>query len=95
MSKKEKWKTFGKNTGQAFKNFGSAMAQTARIAFGEDKVDEEGNSKLKKVWTKTGKGFGEAGKSLGQAAAGTFESEEKPKEPENNPDVDKDGAIDV
>ena len=78
MSKKEKWKAFGKSTGQAFKNFGQSMAQTARIVIGgETKVDEEGNSKLKKTWTKTGKGFGTAGKSLGQAAASTFESEEK------------------
>jgi len=81
MSKKEKWKVFGKSTGQAFKNFGQSIAQTARIVIrGEEKVDEEGHSKLKKTWTKTGKGFGTAGKSLGQAAAGTFECEEKEAE---------------
>ncbi len=93
MSRKESWKKFGKNTGNAFKNFGKSIATTAKIVLGdEEKVDEQGNSKLKQTWSKTGKGFGEAGKSLGEAAEETVAPE---KENENNPDIDKDGAIDV
>ena len=89
---KEKWKTFGKSTGQAFKNFGKAMATTAKVVVGKEKNDEEenGKSKLKNAWTKTGKGFGKAGSNLGKAAAGTFQSDEPSKE-----GVDKDGAVDV
>ncbi len=89
---KEKWKTFGKNTGQAFKNFGKAMATTAKVVVGNEKndVDENGESKLKSAWKKTGKGFGAAGSSLGKAAAGTFQSDEPSKE-----GIDKDGAVDV
>lgn len=94
MSKKENWKNFGKNTGQAFVNFGKSVAKTANIVVGnEDKVDENGNSKLKQTWSTTGKGFGTAGKSLGKAASETFKDpEEKPEK--ENPDIDKDGAID-
>lgn len=93
MSKKESWKNFGKSAGNAFKNFGQSIATTAKIVVGdEEKVDEQGNSKLKQTWNKTGKGFGQAGKSLGEAAEETV----CPKEEEEiNPDIDKDGAIDV
>ena len=74
MTKKQKWKAFGKNTGQSFKNFGLAMAQTAKIVVGkeENDVEDNGKTKLRNAWTKTGKGFGKAGSSLGTAAAGTF-----------------------
>ena len=74
MNKKQKWKAFGKDTGQSFKNFGLAMAETAKIAVGkeENDVEENGKTKLRNAWTKTGKGFGKAGSSLGRAAAGTF-----------------------
>ena len=89
MTKKEKWKTFGKNTGQAFKNFGQAVAKTANIVVDNEQndVEDNGKTKLRNAWTKTGKGFGEAGSSLGKAAAGTFgfgdngeEVDAKPKE---------------
>ena len=72
MSVKQKWKTFGKSTGEAFMNFGKAMATTAKVALGkEERLDEEGNSTLRKSWTAAGKGFGKAGTSLGKAAAST------------------------
>lgn len=82
MSRKEKWKNFGKSTGQAFKNFGKAVAQTAKIAVGDDQntVEENGQSKLRNAWSKTGKGFGTAGKNLGKAAAGTINPDDEPKE---------------
>ena len=101
MSTKEKWKTFGKNTGQAFKNFGQAVAKTANIVVDNEQndVEENGKTKLRNTWTKTGKGFGEAGSSLGKAAASTFgcdddkeevnakkkenSEEEKPEEADN------------
>ena len=74
MDKKQKWKAFGKNTGQAFKNFGQAVVKTASIVVDNEQndVEENGKTKLRNAWTKTGKGFGEAGSSLGKAAAGTF-----------------------
>ena len=74
MSTKEKWKAFGKNTGQAFKNFGQAVAKTANIVVDNEQndVEDNGKTKLRNTWTKTGKGFGEAGSSLGKAAASTF-----------------------
>ena len=72
MSVKEKWKTFGKSTGQAFTNFGKSVATTAKVVVGkESNVNDEGKSTLKESWKKTGKGFGTAGKSLGKAASGT------------------------
>ena len=72
MSVRSKWKTFGKNTGKAFASFGKSMATTAKVVVGkQDRVDEEGNSTLKKSWTATGKGFGQAGTSLGKAASAT------------------------
>ena len=98
MSLKDKWKSAGKNIGGAFKNFGKAMATTAKVAVGneENSVNENGESKLKEAWKGTGKGFGEAGKSLGQAAAGTVEkvageddkNEEKPKDKQEEEIVD-------
>ena len=90
MSLKDKWKSFGKNTGQAFKNFGQSVATTAKVVVGtEDRVDEEGNSTLKKSWSKTGKGFGTAGKSLGSAAKGTAQKpfEEKPEKEKDDSKV--------
>ena len=94
MSTKEKWKTFGKNTGQAFKNFGQAVAKTANIVVDNEQndVEENGKTKLRNTWTKTGS-------SLGKAAASTFgcdddkeevnakkkenSEEEKPEEADN------------
>ena len=74
MTRKQKWKAFGKNTGQAFKNFGQAVVKTANIVVDNEQndVEDNGKTKLRNAWTKTGKGFGEAGSSLGKAAAGTF-----------------------
>ena len=76
-SRKEKWKTFGKSTGQSFVNFGQAVAKTANIVVGNEKndVEENGKTKLRNAWTKTGKGFGKAGSSFGKAMAGTFQSD--------------------
>ena len=96
MSLKEKWKTFGKDTGKAFANFGKAMGKTAKVAFTDDenKVEENGHTELGNSWRETGKSFGEAGKALGKAAQGTGqkifgvqEKEEAPKK-EAGPDVD-------
>ncbi len=89
MSRKESWKTFGKNTGNAFKNFGKAMATTMKVAFTDEKndVEENGQSKLRNAWSKTGKGFGEAGKSLGGAAKTTVKGD-KEKEDKEVIDVD-------
>lgn len=93
MSLKDKWKSFGKNTGQAFKNFGQSVATTAKVVVGsEDRVDEEGNSTLKKSWSKTGKGFGTAGKSLGSAAKGTAQ---KPFEEKEEKEKDDSKVVDV
>lgn len=90
MALKDKWKNTGKSIGGAFKNFGKAVATTAKVAVGseENKVDEEtGKSTLKSAWTDVGHGFGDAGKSLGTSAKGTVdkvageeEKEEKPVE---------------
>ena len=43
MSLKDRWKAFGKNTGNAFKNFGKAVATTAKVVVGkeENTVNEE------------------------------------------------------
>ena len=87
MSLRDKWKDTGKNIGGAFKNFGKAMATTAKVAVGKEdnsQVNEDGKTPLREAWTNTGKGFGKAGKSLGTAAAGTVDKvvgeEEEPKE---------------
>lgn len=92
MSVKQKWKTFGKNTGKAFANFGRSVKTTARVVVGADeRINEDGESTLKTSWKKTGKGFGEAGKSLGKAAAATakkpFGKEEEEFAEETNKDV--------
>jgi len=89
MSRKESWKNFGKNTGNAFKNFGKAVAQTAKIAVGKDNndVEENGKSKLRNAWTKTGKGFGTAGKSLGTAAKTTVKGDEKVDSKESTDEI--------
>ena len=84
MSRKESWKKFGKNTGNAFKNFGKAMATTMKVAFTDEKndVEENGQSKLRNAWSKTGKGFGEAGKSLGGAAKTTVKGDKEKEDKE-------------
>ena len=69
------------------------MATTAKVVVGkEERVDEEGNSNLKKAWKKTGVGFGEAGKKLGEAAVDTVDKldeeeakEEEPAKPSRSP----------
>ena len=75
MALKDKWKDFGKNTGNAFKNFGKAIGKTAKVAFTDEKneVEEGGGTTLGNAWRETGKSFGRAGKALGQAAEGTVE----------------------
>ena len=84
MSVKDKWKTFGKNTGKAFTNFGKAMATTAKVVVGkEERVDEEGNSNLMKSWSATGKGFGQAGTALGKAASATAKKAVGKDDPES------------
>lgn len=87
MSRKTKWKRFGKNTAEVVVNLGKAVVRTASVAVGNEKNDmeENGKSKLKNAWTKTGKGFGKAGKSLGEAiettVAGDKEEEVKEEAP--------------
>lgn len=94
MSRKEKWKSFGKNTGNAFKNFGKAIAETAKVAVGKDDndVEENGKTKLRNAWSKTGKGFGEAGTSLGKAATTTVKGD---KDDNKDSNESKDEIIDV
>lgn len=98
MSVKQKWKTFGKNTGKAFANFGRSVKTTARVVVGaEERVNENGESTLKTSWKKTGKGFGESGKALGKAAAATAKKpfgKEEPTE-ENNQDVIDVEAVEI
>ena len=64
MSAKKEWKKFGKNTGRAFTNFGKAVATTLDVVVNPDDntVNEDGETKLRESWKKTGKGFGEAEK---------------------------------
>ena len=59
------------------------MATTMKVAFTDEKndVEENGQSKLKNAWSKTGKGFGEAGKSLGGAAKTTVKGDKKKEDP--------------
>ena len=76
MSPKQKWKETGKNIGGAFKNFGLSVAETAKVAVGEEDntvVTESGETRLRESWKKTGKGFKEAGRSFGQAMKETVE----------------------
>lgn len=94
MALKEKWKTFGKDTGKAFTNFGKSMAKTAKVAFTDDenKVEDNGHTELGNSWHETGKSFGEAGKALGVAAEGTvekiLEKEKEQSKKEAGPDID-------
>ena len=83
--KKENWKTFGKDTGKAFKSFGKAIGKTAQVAFTDkdNTIEENGKSELGNAWTETGKGFEESGKSLGKAITRTFKPVEKEKKEEN------------
>ena len=77
--KKENWKTFGKDTGKAFKSFGKAIGKTAQVAFTDkdNTIEENGKSELGNTWTETGKGFGESGKAFGKAISRTFKPIEK------------------
>lgn len=95
MSRKESWKAFGKNTGNAFKNFGKAMTTTMKVAFTDEKndVEENGQSKLRNAWSKTGKGFGEAGKSLGGAAKTTVTGDKKDSEEKEQEVIDVDSEM--
>ena len=83
MPLKDKWKDFGKSTGEAFTDFGEAVVETVKVAF-SDENDPDQNQKLKESWKKTGKGFGEAGKNLGKAAKGTLDKvcDDEKKEPQ-------------
>lgn len=87
MALKDKWKNTGVSIGHAFKNFGKAVATTAKVAVGkeENKVGEDGKTTLRSSWTKVGHGFGDAGKSIGDSASGTAKKvvgkEEKEKAP--------------
>ena len=98
MSLKDKWKDFGKNTGKAFSNLGKSIATTAKVAVGkEEATDENGNSRLRESWSKTGHGFGDAGKSLGKAAEGTVDKvvEDEKKEESEAKKPNEEDVIDV
>ena len=96
MALKDKWKNTGKSIGGAFKNFGKAVATTAKVAVGkeENSVNEDGKTKLRDSWTNVGHGFGDAGKSIGTSAKGTVdkvagkEEKEEVKKPEESEVVD-------
>ena len=101
MALKDKWKKTGQGIGGAFKNFGKAVATTAKVAVGkeENSVNEEtGKTPLREAWTKTGHSFGDAGKSLGKAAEGTVdkvageEEEETPTKPNEEDVIDVDST---
>ena len=81
MSRKEKWKDFGKNTAETVKDFGKAVARTANIAVGNEAndVEENGKTKIRNAWSTTGKDFGETGTSLGKAISTTVKGEEETK----------------
>lgn len=94
MSRKEKWKSFGKNTAETVKDFGKAVARTANIAVGNESndVEENGKTKLRNAWTKSGKDFGKTGTSLGKAIVTTVNGDEEVKEEpqkEENPEPEK------
>ena len=95
MSRKEKWKSFGINTGNAFKNFGQAVVKTANIAVGNEKndVEDNGKTKIRNTWTKTGKGFGEAGTSLGKAITTTVKGEEEAPKQEVQEEVKEEAQV--
>ena len=73
MDLKDKWKSFGKNTGKAFSNLGKTIGKTAKVVFNDEdnNIDADGDTELGNAWRETGKSFGRAGKSLGKAAQGT------------------------
>ena len=95
MSRKEKWKSFGKNTGKAFKNFGQAVVKSANIAVGNEKneVEDNGKTKIRNAWTKTGKGFGEAGTSLGKAITTTINGDEEAPKQEVQEEVKEEAQV--
>ena len=102
MALKDTWKKTGKSIGGAFKNFGKAMATTAKIAVGseENDVQESGKTRLRESWTNVGHGFGDAGKNIGKAAQGTAqkvvgEDEEKKEEKEKDVKPSEEEVIDV
>lgn len=98
MALKDKWKKTGKGIGGAFKNFGKAVATTAKIAVGkeENAVSEEtGKTKLREAWTTTGHSFGDASKSLGTAAKGTVNKATGEKEKEAPTKPKEEEVIDV
>ena len=79
MALKQKWKTAGKDIGGAFKNLGLSLGETAKVAAGQEDntvVTENGETRLRESWKKTGKGFKEAGSSFGKAMEATFEDSE-------------------
>lgn len=90
MSRKEKWKDFGKNTAETVKDFGKAVARTANIAVGNEAndVEDNGKTKLRNAWTKSGKDFGKTGTSLGKAITTTVKGDEEVK-PEPVPEEKK------
>ena len=93
MGFKKDVKNTGKDVGHAFKNFGKAMATTFKTTFGdEEKIDENGNSKVKESWKNVGRGFKKAGKDAGKTAKNVF-SEEENKEEVNA--TSNENAVDV
>ena len=92
MALQSKWKAFGQNAGNAFRNFGKSIGKTAEVVFAdkENKTEENGHTELSNAWRETGKSFGQAGKSLGKAAQGTAQKavgaeEAEPTEKNENP----------
>ena len=81
MSRKEKWKRFGKNTGKTAKDFAKAVVRTASVVVGNESndVEENGKTKIRNAWSTTGKDFGETGTSLGKAISTTIKGEEETK----------------
>lgn len=75
MALKDKWKDTGKNTGQAFGNFGKALGKTLKVVFINDDnmIEANGHKEVANVWRKAGKSFGGAGKSWGISAKGTLD----------------------
>ena len=92
MALRDKWKSFGKNTGKAFSNFGHSFGKTMKVALADDenKVEENGHTELGNAWRETGKSFGRAGKSLGKAAAGTAKKVVGEEDVEDRPNDKKD-----
>ena len=97
MALKDKWANTGKSIGGAFKNFGKAMATTAKVAVGkeENDVQENGKSRLRDSWTNVGHGFGDAGKNLGTAAKGTVDKVAGEEEKEKDTKPSEEEVIDV